>query len=963
MGLSLIVGPAHSGKVARLLAKFRNALATGADPWLIVPRRADVEPMQRELATGGALIGGWVSRFDDLFEYLAGPSPDGRREIGDAERQTIVRRLEAAAEPTDSLRLPGIVDAVLEALRELDGAALDPDDLGVLLGDAVRRYRAELDRLGLEDQGDMRRRGLERLRSVLEAWDGRPVLAHGFEDLTALQLGLIEALAGRGEVTVTLPYEPGRAAYASLERTASDLARLAGGDGIEELPAGAHAHLPPEVAHIERSLFVDVPERAPLGDALGFVEGAGERGVADLVAEEALALIRAGTPAERIGVIAASVEASRSTLEAACAALGVPLAIEARRPLRATPFGQSLLAVLRFAWVGAERPALFAHLRSPFSGVGRAEVDRVEGMLRGNAVRSHDRTIEMARERSRSWPFPTLEAALVSGRPVEVVRALAADMLRHAHGLGAHPTGNGAVPDLRAFQTVESVLAGLERLEETGEPLSRAEVLDALDHARIAGDRPGVRGRVALLDLEGARTRTFDAVIVLGLEQGTLPRAGRLTPLLDDDLRSKLDDERGARLRRPDQASRDRYLFLTACTRARTRLVLVRQAATDDGVARDPGPFWEATRELFDDEAVRRATRRRPLSNITREIASAPTERERLRALVALSVNEPASARALARANGWDRRLDRAVAAFSRATAITQPAALGVFGAREAWSVSALDRMVTCSSAWFVERWLNPGQIDRRLDRLVRGNVMHGTLQRLYQALPSAIPGAERVTPENLDDVLRLLEDCLGQAIAANVVPDIDAFERRELEESLRRDLERYLRAEAVSESTFIPRKLEHGFRSHALAPGVVVSGKIDRVDIDPMSARGVVVDYKSGKAPGAAEIERDSLLQVPLYLLHLRDVLGLEPMGGLYVAVGAGQPRGLLRDGAERVEGLSRNDYLDPEQFDEAIESARSTAVELVGRIREGDVRHDPHGGTCPDWCDLWRICRKARG
>ncbi len=43
-------------------------------------------------------------------------------------------------------------------------------------------------------------------------------------------------------------------------------------------------------------------------------------------------------------------------------------------------------------------------------------------------------------------------------------------------------------------------------------------------------------------------------------------------------------------------------------------------------------------------------------------------------------------------------------------------------------------------------------------------------------------------------------------------------------------------------------------------------------------------------------------------------------------------------------------------------MEHAREAAVALVGRIRAGDVRHDPRGGECPTWCDLWRICRKER-
>ena len=129
------------------------------------------------------------------------------------------------------------------------------------------------------------------------------------------------------------------------------------------------------------------------------------------------------------------------------------------------------------------------------------------------------------------------------------------------------------------------------------------------------------------------------------------------------------------------------------------------------------------------------------------------------------------------------------------------------------------------------------------------------------------------------------------------------------------------------------------------------------------MGARGIVVDYKSGAASSAAEIRERDLLQLPLYMLVLRDQLGLEPVGGIYVPVGGGRrARGMLRAGDESVPGFSARDYLEPDEFLEAIDRARGTAVGLVERIRGGDVRHDPQGGDCPHWCDLWRICRKER-
>src|SRR4029079_11781413 len=107
-----------------------------------------------------------------------------------------------------------------------------------------------------------------------------------------------------------------------------------------------------------------------------------------------------------------------------------------------------------------------------------------------------------------------------------------------------------------------------------------------------------------------------------------------------------------------------RALSRSACTRRAQRLSLVREAADDDGSPREASPFWHDVQAVFDAEDVRRWTRRRPLSALTWPLEEAPTERERLRALAELAAHDGNTARALARANGWERRLERALAAF-----------------------------------------------------------------------------------------------------------------------------------------------------------------------------------------------------------------------------------------------------------------------------------------------------------
>jgi ATP-dependent helicase/DNAse subunit B len=475
---------------------------------------------------------------------------------------------------------------------------------------------------------------------------------------------------------------------------------------------------------------------------------------------------------------------------------------------------------------------------------------------------------------------------------------------------------------------------------------------------------------VAVLDYEHARTRSFDTVFLLGLEEGSFPRRDRPSPFLDDDARREL----GGRLERPDSVSRDRYLFYTACTRAERRLVLVREAANDEGVPREPSPFWADVRSLFAAEDVARATQRRSLSNLTWPLEAAPSERDRLRALARLAVDDSESAQALAAANGWSRRLERALAAFDRRTRLTSPAVLSWMSERTVFSATELERFADCSSAWFVEKVIDPKTIDAGPDALLRGQVVHTTLNRFYALVPKELD-SERVTPENLEAALGLLRRCLDDALTSGVRLELTALQEAELRETLLLDLEGFVRDEAESEVRFVPRRLEVAFGSERAAPelqrglqlgdGLSLSGKIDRIDLDPFSARGIVQDYKSGAgAHSARSIDRERRLQIPLYSLVLRDLVGVEPLGGIYRALsGKRVTRGMLRESArDDLPGFARDDYLDEEAFWTQTETARERAAEYAKRIRAGDVRHDPKGDGCPSWCDLWPICRVNR-
>jgi ATP-dependent helicase/DNAse subunit B len=782
--------------------------------------------------------------------------------------------------------------------------------------------------------------------------------------LTGAQWLLLQALAGRTDVEVSLPYEPGRIAFASLQRTADDLSALASGN-VRELPPRSGEYQHPALAHLERSLFDESPPPPPsLDAAVRFLEGAGPRGALELVGDELLQLIRSGVSPDQIALVAPSVDAWRGPLETVLGALEVPYAVESHVRLGATPIGHALLQLLRYAWGEEGRQELFAFLRSPYSGLGRSSVDYVEGRLRGRAIHTPARVEEEA-EKLREAPVPALAEWRAAEDPGEAVRVQLRAMLRAAYGTEAPPAGEVSRLDLRAYGHVLELLTELGGLEAT-----REELIAALERCEVRLSSAGEAGRVAVLDLMRARTRRFEVVFVLGLEEGSLPRRSRTSPFLDDDRRREL----GARLERPDQVSRDRYLFYTACTRAVRRLYLVREAATDEGTPREPSPFWQEVAAVFDRDDVAHATTRRPLSALTWPLEEAPSERERLRSLSLLSASDADQAIVLAEANDWARRLTRARGAQNPETRLRSQALRAVYGALSMFSVTELERFADCSSAWLFERVISPRTIDAQADAMLRGSVAHSALHKFYAGLPKEL-GSDRVVPENVEQAAGFLRRCLDDALRGGVRLELTELQAAELEESLWRDLEGFVRDEAASPLQLLPRQFEVGFgsdrsaqhlqRGLPLGDGIFLSGKIDRIDVDPFSARGIVQDYKSGRsAHSAKQIDEELKLQIPLYMLVLRDLVGIEPLGGVYRALaGARVTRGLLSaDAADDLPGYQRNDYLDGDAFWGLVDTARERALGYAQRIRAGDVRHDPKGGTCPTWCDLWTMCRVER-
>ncbi len=345
----------------------------------------------------------------------------------------------------------------------------------------------------------------------------------------------------------------------------------------------------------------------------------------------------------------------------------------------------------------------------------------------------------------------------------------------------------------------------------------------------------------------------------------------------------------------------------------------------------------EEVKDLFS-ERLEAGIARRSLADVAWPLADAPTEAE------------------------WDRAfaLGGPRQEPERPDGLRDPAVLASLAERRL-SAGALETFADCPVKWLVDRILRPEELAPDPEQLVRGSYAHSVLEATYRRL------GEKVTPDNLGRAEAiLLEELKGQQDNFPISP-----RETRLRTAVRRlefDLLRHLRREAEAGGSFAPAHVELGFGGKGegeLPPlcidGIELTGRIDRVDVD--GGRAVVQDYKTGKTTfPVARWEDKNRLQVALYMLAVRDLLELEPVAGLYIALAnENGPRGIARDdAADAIGAVAKNDRLATEEFEAQLARARERVGELAVRMRSGEVRPCPETCAWNGGCSYPSICRE---
>jgi len=419
MTLRILISPANTGKTAWVVKQaLDRAASLRESPRIVVPSRLQSIDFERRLAVEGGAMGVVVGTFRDISREildLAGSYPVLISEITQGKLlQEILNELDLKYYAGIKGK-PGFIQASLGIIRELEAGGILPGQFtkgadsinqGLRLKELALVYEAYRNRLGEKQWVDpigltwMAGDVLGENPELCKNWDF--VVFDGFDDLSPIQLRLIETLSGQlPEVTVTITGLKSGTGRPLVHKRFNRLREVLLKEQEEEtyliepdLPQNPN---PNPFKELEEALF-QRSERDTI-DVRDLIEMAA---VPDREAEVRTALrwirlkiMDEGIQPRGTALIMRNQEPYRALVNRAAKEYGLPVRIQGGIPLGENPLIASILSILRLAASGRE--GLVWHevvslWRSPYfdssliNPQGQNDVDQADQMGEANQL-------------------------------------------------------------------------------------------------------------------------------------------------------------------------------------------------------------------------------------------------------------------------------------------------------------------------------------------------------------------------------------------------------------------------------------------------------------------------------------------------------------------------------------------------------------------------------------------------
>lgn len=974
MGLKIVYGPANSGKSGIITAAWLDSLKKGESPVLVLPTRADVNRVKKELAgRTGCIIGGRITDFDNLF--IKASSADGvtTEIVSPAKRRLILTAILGKADLImlkDSARSKGFVDAAVRSISDLLSSGIFPEKLDkslkklggdekyvAELKDIYEKYLDVLKGIGAADIEQVRFEAADHVED--SEFSNSPVYFHKFEDFTSAQKLFIKKLANISKLVVSITYEKERAALASQERVFNWLKSLSSGE--VKCIANSENYSNDVLYGIERDLFEKKEHARNDSHCAGIqlLEAAGTHNEVELAASEIAKLIKGKTGTgeykpNEVAVVVRNTDSYKAEITRTLTSYGLPFSFRRSFFLGETESGRGFLSLFKFLYITKNKRDLLSFLRSGSSGLDKRTFYKVEKrFLEGkeflylleNLNNDLKKTVEIALYNDS--PKPALEIAEIEGLKsyLSVARS-------------------DEYSDFKAVESISNLLDDIVDLYEKDADLFSSlmnpeTILKTLESVTIESMQKPEEGNIQVLSPAQARGRRFKEVFILGLNEDDFPKRKPSDPLLSNEVREKLGNLTGAEL---DANSMDileeMHLFYMLVTRATQKLFLSFRSADEKGSVLLPSHFLDEFKGLFGKEA--------------RELLESEKLTKELKDIVFGDVENCPNFHEVRRKVAFDgdrlyRNLPEALIrelsnAREKAVEVRNLALIDF--KKEELSVTDISGYILCPYKWFAERILRLKPFAEGFDARDIGHILHSVAHEIYETRTDS---DGKINVENaqklIDDAVELAGKKVDELSVKREIPEVDKIVALN---KLRHLLTNLIMTDATSESDFHPEYFEMKFGgdgdySAFELDGCKIKGSIDRVDIKKEANEteiAVIYDYKTGVGSNSdttSNLIRNKDAQVLLYKkLFEKEQPGTDVVGAVYRHLGSGKSAGFTFDEA-RAPGLSQKDITKSEEylvgFDDIIKNAIEGITRGSAELREED---------CPGYCQLRLVCRK---
>jgi RecB family exonuclease len=751
-----------------------------------------------------------------------------------------------------------------------------------------------------------------------------------------------------------------------------------------------------------------------------------------LVVRDLMTRAEAGTPLERMAIVHAGSPQYVSMVQTMLREAGIPYNGSGVRPLSATVPGRILLGALALPEHDWRREDVAAWLNTgPIRHEGHTIAAVRWDMLSGEAgvqgglddwrVCLNARALALRAEASRGNPDLDDDEVWRQIRTEEAARcdALLAFVEEMANRLvcpattwrawadwgkallgaliGTAPVfEHWPVDERAAAEQVLEVIDHLGVLDGVASEFSTPAALAALE-SELAVPAPQTTrfgSGVWVVNLEAAAGLTYDALYVVGVNDGHFPRRPSDDVLIPDRERSEHPAASGVPLRGA-RAVATRHAYLAALAGSQYSQLSFARGNQRDGRELRPSRWaldaiervvdWPE--RLYHSDLVKvppTAAYRFEASYITAVLSTAAPvslgDRDTRSLLSWRSVGRSLGDHPLCRD---DRQLARGAATVSGRRSFSRfNGNLGAAGSGlvpPVLSATRLEKFAQCPRRYFFEEILKvtPRPVSERLmavDRMAYGSLVHRILERFIGGQIGWLPGDRPEDPFSDDRLMVIAGEALAQFEADGLAGPRAAWavERTRLLRELRSFAATDRERRATSGNR--PIGVEQAFGQDGVEPVLVqvpghvpvrFRGKIDRVDRGPQGAH--VIDYKTGGPDRYKKIDqepfgRGDAVQLPIYALAVGATAD-APVRADYWCVnerGSFTPFG-FEVGRTEIEELGRIVGIHTETMAAGHFPANPGPSELE---RGGPCTYCPYDSVCPpDRAQVWDRVRQDRG